>query len=728
MHAKHPKKYNPDGTLNPKWKPRKSGKRKPLYQSGFFVSIDGEGIDTPMPTQAIEGEYKNRGTTKSKTVFSEAHQHIYTILSIADNSRSAVLHRGNRRLGSGECLEFLTNQARFFGKKAIYISFAFGYDATHILRDISSREIARAMANDQTIWGRYGRYFIKYYHRRLLHIIRVKDPKNPFKTTSNGQKTFDTDVSMRIWDTFGYFQCSFIKALALWGIGTTEEQATIKKGKEQRGSFNEVNTQEIIDYNTLELKLLNQMMEKVREAAQNIDIILNRYDGAGSVAAAIYKKELPKDYIRSIELSDELDTVGHYAYFGGRIETIQYGNASGSRYTRGIYRSDICSAYPSVIAELPDLHTALWHHYSGQTDVFRSFALYKIHWKFKRAYPFYPFPYRERTGNVSFPREGYNWVWGAELLAAQTSGILDHCTLKIEEYWTYERNNQGNTEATPAGNESSDIISSDSYPFQFIRRYYTHRQAIKRRIQAGIAESNDNGVSLIIKLGLNSLYGKTAQRIGYDKEKHQRPSFYNILYAGYITAVTRSKLFSAAFPKRDTIISLATDGILSTEPLDVDEGIELGQWECDTFDGIVHVQSGVYWLKQGEKWIEYSRGIDKVTSQEYIIERVQSVLTKWTNGETHTDYHLHRLIGLKAAFISPQYWHHRGNWIEMVKSVELYGGGSKRRDKEKEPKPHLKLVKTEANSIFASWDNLSTKAKSPEEEYDQEEELEPLDT
>ncbi len=117
-----------------------------------------------------------------------------------------------------------------------------------------------------------------------------------------------------------------------------------------------------------------------------------------------------------------------------------------------------------------------------------------------------------------------------------------------------------------------------------------------------------------IKVGINSLYGKTAQRIGSNE-------FFSLAWAGYTTAATRAKLANAAYQNPSSIIGFATDALFSTTPISVPISDELGDWEESRFDSGTFFQSGVYRLNQAESHTDryrgspLRRGIDDIVEQ-----------------------------------------------------------------------------------------------------------------
>src|ERR1700722_438366 len=109
-----------------------------------------------------------------------------------------------------------------------------------------------------------------------------------------------------------------------------------------------------------------------------------------------------------------------------------------------------------------------------------------------------------------------------------------------------------------------------------------------------IKDTNKAGYQ-VIKLGINSVYGKTAESIG------DRPPLYvSPFYAAAITAGTQRAVVEAALTAPDNVILFATDGLYADKQLDVFIPKEktLGAWEYKLVsEGGVFVQAGIYLLR-----------------------------------------------------------------------------------------------------------------------------------
>jgi hypothetical protein len=120
----------------------------------------------------------------------------------------------------------------------------------------------------------------------------------------------------------------------------------------------------------------------------------------------------------------------------------------------------------------------------------------------------------------------------------------------------------------------------------------------------------------VLKLILNSVYGKLAQFVG---SSNKVPNCANPYYAAAITAYCRRRLLEAALIDPSAIVFFATDGIMATRPLHhlkepaegvvnrpkarplervkdekLGDAISLGDWEYAQRDGGIFVMAGVY--------------------------------------------------------------------------------------------------------------------------------------
>jgi hypothetical protein len=203
-------------------------------------------------------------------------------------------------------------------------------------------------------------------------------------------------------------------------------------------------------------------------------------------------------------------------------------------------------------------------------------------YNFKYDLPFYVFPDRTKYGAIMFP--------------ANVKGVYMRDEVIGGFKWFDEFERQGrlcDRRIHPEGPEIRVtealffVPATDEKPFAFVQELFDLRASI-------MAEKEDDARAVILKLAINSIYGKLAQSVG---RKGDPPAFASPWMAAAITAGTRRKLIEAALTAPDSVICFNVDGIVSMKLLDVfvPPSKTLGHWEHkEAKHGGVFVQSGVY--------------------------------------------------------------------------------------------------------------------------------------
>jgi hypothetical protein len=289
--------------------------------------------------------------------------------------------------------------------------------------------------------------------------------------------------------------------------------------------------------------------------------------------------------------------------------------------------------------------------------------------------PFYPLFFRTEEGTILYPQRGEGWYWFPEYEATLAYQKVAGGELQVIEWYHWQ----------------TDAPS----PFGWVLDYYEMR---RRSVEENKRARTDDGVEKVLKLILNSLYGKTNQQVGWSWNKDRtikKPSYFQLEWAGYVTSGCRAKLMMAALSKPGDIISMATDGLFSTSRLTIPSYADkskcgLGEWHYVVHDGITIVMPGVYWLHDGEKTEHYSRGFDKRDMKDH-----QVILQRWAKGAEAMPINLERLIGLGTASTSATFWKMRGFFVTSPRTLDLSGDNSKRNGVSIwQTKPHTRLVPT----------------------------------
>lgn len=515
-------------------------------------------------------------------------------------------------------------------RQYLHVSFFFTYDVAMILKDVPRGALATLWADGR---ARVGPYRLTYRPRRAFAVYR----RGPDGRTTGGQ----------IWDVFGFFQCSLLAALERHGIGDAATRTLLSRMKARRGSFRASELPALIDYSRLENVALVALMNDVRQSALDAGLPLNRWDGAGAVASSLLTREGVKAFLPPSPVPVTADpwpaavrTGARFAYFGGRIEVGRVGHTAGP-----VHRYDIRSAYPAILATLP-AGGGRWVPGGAPraSTTRRDLTLAHVAFRFPPGARWYPLPWRARDGAVVFPREGSGWYWGPEVAAALA--VFGAGCLEIRETWTY-------------------VPPSTARPWRWVGDVYALRADWKA---AGV------GAEKILKLGLNSLYGKLAQTLGGSLER--APGWHSLEWAGYITSRTRAHLFRTAVAAGDAAVAIATDALFTTDGLSATAlrtrgdrrqpvGPGLGQWEHTTAQSGTWVQSGVYWTGAGGEEAAYHRGFSPA-----VLHRAD-VLAAWRRGARSLAVPETRFQGVGASVGSETAYRRRAEWTTKDRTLAL---------------------------------------------------------
>lgn len=468
---------------------------------GKFITVDGESFTT-------------------------ADSHDYVLLAA---STGKYIYRA-RGLTTLQCFTFLLKlRADNPGYK--FNGFAFNYDVNMMLVDLTVKELVM-------LWVR-GSVTIRLEDGAAYRIEWM--PSKSFQVT----RLYDR-LSIEICDSFGFFQCSFVKALETWKIA--DPGGDIARMKGERSNFTDKDKRAVIRYCLSECKLLVELLTQLEASLAEADLKPAKWNGAGAVAARLLQREGVHRYrVPDEEFPAPVHDAIMRAYFGGRVEVFLQGELTNCT------NYDIRSAYPSEALHCPDL-TGTWNH-SKLYHSAEPYALWLVEWDMPPENYVMPFPHRYKK-EIRYPSNGKGWYHAKEVRYAMAH-YPNH--LNVLEGWVY----------TP---------SSDVKPFAFIREVYAERAKAKREGRAS---------EKALKLGLNSLYGKTAQGIGY---KGRIPRFRSFYWAGMITSGTRARLFDMAMQDARATVSISTDGIVFSG----DPGLEL----ADTLGGLERSEYREFYIAQ----------------------------------------------------------------------------------------------------------------------------------
>lgn len=600
---------------------------------------EGPRYDDPTKVIAIDGEgytIKDDGPNKG------AHFYSYISASTTEGLVSEI-GDGETPLSTRAIFDWLLS----LPKKPRKVIFSGGYDMTKWCEDLPN-DVLYYLWRPDLHTGPHGPKPLEAYVDNKLfavNLLATRFSLSAERVQSKSKVRKGNGLRWRkrltMWDLWKFFQCSFVTALDRWGVGTKEEREEIQKMKDQRGNFHVISEREK-EYCKHETRLLAALAEKLFAACEDAGIKLRSWYGPGSIAAVMLEQNSAKDQIvqlekgitegfRQLQIQEliegstreirlaraELAKKARYstrmryaiecAFFGGRFEISRVGPLPEA------HSYDIASAYPTAETQLPCLAHGKWKRVRGEARVLEALKTAPaacVKWSLpmhpeiavrkrseKDAFPldqktfetiegclvdphvslrpFGPFPFRLSNGAILFPvtapRGG--WCWHHEFLAAK----------KYPHVWP-------NVHATEAWVFVPRCTCKPPYRRAVARSYI-------RRLEWGKA-----GKGLVMKLGLNSRYGKRAQSIG-------SAPFRCLVAAGLITSHTRAAILHAIGHVADPwdVASISTDGILTSKPVELPKpprtGTEkaakkhgasaLGQWEYEKKGGVHLIRPGM---------------------------------------------------------------------------------------------------------------------------------------
>ena len=464
------------------------------------ISVDGEG--------------------KARSPDGITSRHAYTLLAAADDRgfrdhiehdgtfRDGSLHEGDRfpdshyhaddtaanyGLPTVRCCEFLLSLPK--KKSDLVVSFSFTYDMTKILQDLPFSALWEIAKLGYTSWNGY---LISWLPRKYLHI-------------------WSAGREVKIWDVFSYYQMSFAKALAACPELFSEAQRSIieniERMKKERAHFDTMPDDEIREYCFNECEFLSIIFRDLCKHTEEMELKPRgdaAYGGPGSLASSFYETVSLKDYMpdgrHDTYFAGLPANVAILSMYGGHFETAIIGLAG------DLIELDLQSAYPAEAVKLP----CLKHGRFIRTDKYvpGRYGFYCV--GSRTSGPWAPFPFRAgedsetrawlngaSKGSIAFVHGGRRWVTAHEVGTAVKYFGAD--AIPVYSGWYFE----------PGCNHK---------PFANVLRLYLRRKIGNPQCPACLtAEEHfcskhpapSAGLSKIIKLIINSVYGKLAQALGW---------------------------------------------------------------------------------------------------------------------------------------------------------------------------------------------------------------------
>lgn len=259
------------------------------------------------------------------------------------------------------------------------------------------------------------------------------------------------------------------------------------------------------------------------------------------------------------------------SFYGGRFELIKKG------FIGECYLYDINSAYPYSLTKIPDIRNGKWvsgKKINPKAKIGFFFVQAKVSDKVKIS----PFPFIKKNRTICYPSGKFKtFVTLAELLAVGNDPEIKY---SIIESYQFIPN------------------STCTYPFKkFIESQYDRRHLMKEE---------HNPLEHAIKVILNSIYGKTAQKTG-----KRIGNMFNPIISATITGISRAQLYS--FVKSNNlendVVAFATDSIACQKKIPNLDSKKLGEMKLDkSANDVIFLSNGFY--RFNKKWKNRGIGYD----------------------------------------------------------------------------------------------------------------------
>jgi hypothetical protein len=406
----------------------------------------------------------------------------------------------------------------------------------------------------------YRNYRIQIIPRKELKISVLKDDKLLHTTAFYDLAQFYNFKSLKVLAAQTDYDKVYVEDIA---------QIDIDKYYSDKNYEDLINSRCVID-----CKITVQLADKLTKNIQKI-VKINKYRSKASIA----RKYVLENLKNNLKMpSTRLLDCALKSYHAGHIETCQIGMFD------NIHNYDLKSAYPSFIATLYETSGKYLHNSEYEPDT--AYSFYNINVDYENDY-LSPLWYFKANKNYHVNGKFETWVTQSEIEYLFTQGY----NIKILKAYHIKKNRY-----------------TDQPFFNIIHDLYNERLK---------AKDNKDEIELVYKVILNSIYGVTLNTIHkkilsdyetdlyelqgdkliFYESQYKATNMYNPVYGTYITANTRSRLFTDFSKKLDKIVSVNTDGVYMKSKSDnVPISSKLGDYGYKNLKQIMFMGSGRYFL------------------------------------------------------------------------------------------------------------------------------------
>jgi len=458
-----------------------------------------------------------------------------------------------------DVLDFLT-QRRF--TRSLNTFYNLQFDAECLLK--WDKDVTRGVAESGESF--YDTTRIRYIKGKLLRIAEL---------TGHGRDGKEKRRTYTFYDAAQFYRLTLANAAQQY-LG---KSAMVAMKEDRARLFQLHKMPEIMSYCQNDALLTKELTDRLVISLRAVDLETKRLTSSGQLSQiyALQNSDIPK----SITLPRRIADMYWEAFHGGWFDTYKKGTMPAWSY-------DIKSAYPFYLSQLPDVSKGDWY---PRLDEAAEMGVIKVL-------------------VTKSPRDCLPLAFTG--MGCSTYFYIDE---PVEYYMTYTEFFQLEQDF---GLEPLEFYAFSShgtpvYPYKtLVDKLFTRKEALR----------GDDHAYRTAKELINSLYGKTCEK-RKEKGKWRTGRLFNPCYATETTARTRMQIYKDFHASREDLISVATDGVFTTHPINVPTGINLGDWSPElTGQDFTIIQTGIYESKGGKT---KARGLMKVKS---LREKLDSQSTK----------------------------------------------------------------------------------------------------
>ena len=498
----------------------------------------------------------------------------------------------------GKCIEpnGIDDVLAFLRRKqnAIYFCYNLRFDVQSIIK-LLPRENIIELGTKDLHKTQYGDYFLTYIPKKMFSIRKKAH-------------------AVHIFDIAQYYQGMSLDTAAKQYLGDSKSATELGLDRKRIGSergYYEQNRDNILKYCRKDAQLTQSLALFMENTFAKIEfegnepvINFNRPVSIASVAA----KWMRERSVKYPMIPQYIKNAGWYlaaeqSYRGGRFSTLQRGY-----FDSPLFDYDLNSAYPATMVTLPNWSDGKFEIIDATNQLRFDDAEYA--WMLVE----FDCPHIPHVSAT-------NWKWDEviqmedgtmrEMKVIAPNKRIFYPTGKRTRWLTkldidfLERNGYEYQIQYGVGWKRK----TDKYenPFAWMRDFYEKRKLVKAR--------GDFAVQYAMKIFLNSLYGKTVQKTG-----DRFSGMQNFFYGSYITSDCRNKVNQVCEDNPNTVVNIATDGVLCTKKISgLTLSDKLGDWEYTKYKSGIVLGNGMRQLwydepkidKHGNEilFVSYARGL-----------------------------------------------------------------------------------------------------------------------